>query len=75
MSAIDPRPLPELAARPKVLKTRDLAQVLDVSPDNVSDMARKGVIHGYKKGHQWRFRRKDIEAWMRARLSTLESRN
>ncbi len=75
MSAIDPRLLPELAARPKVLKTRDLAQVLDVSPDNVSEMARKGVLHGYKKGHQWRFRRKDVEAWLRARLAAPESRN
>jgi excisionase family DNA binding protein len=60
-------PLPALAGRPKVLKTRDLAQVLDLCPDNVSDMARKGIIHGYKKGNQWRFRRKDVEAWMRAR--------
>lgn len=75
MTAIEPRLLPELASKPKVLKTRDLAQVLDICPDNVSDMARKGIIHGYKKGHQWRFRRKDIEAWMRARLSAPESRN
>jgi excisionase family DNA binding protein len=68
-------PLPALARWPKVLKTRDLAQVLDLCPDNVSDMARKGIIHGYKKGNQWRFRRKDVEAWVRARLGATESRN
>ena len=75
MTSIDARLLPELAGRPKILKTRDVAQVLDVCPDNVSDMARKGIIHGYKKGNQWRFRRKDVEAWIRTRLSAPESRN
>ncbi len=75
VTSIDPRLLPELATKPKVLKTRDLAEVLDLCPDSVSDMARKGIIHGYKKGHQWRFRRKDVEAWIRARLAAPESQN
>lgn len=61
------------AARPKILKTRDVAQVLDLCPDNVSDMARKGILQGYKKGNQWRFRRKDVEAWIRARLPASEA--
>lgn len=79
MSGRSSSPFSESAARPKglpkVLKTREVAQVLDLCPDNVSDMARKGILHGYKKGNQWRFRRKDIEAWIRARLSAPESQN
>lgn len=52
--------IPEL---PNVLKTRDLAIVLDLSPDAVNDLARKGVLKGYKSGNQWRFRRKDVEKY------------
>jgi excisionase family DNA binding protein len=75
VSTIPHDPLPALATRPKVLKTRDLAQVLDLCPDSVSDMARRGIIHGYKKGNQWRFRRKDVEAWLRARVGAPERPN
>lgn len=51
-------PTPDL---PHILKTRDLAIMLDLSPDTVNDMARKGLLKGYKSGNQWRFRRKDVE--------------
>ena len=49
---------------PPILKTRDLAILLDMSPDAVNDLARKGVLKGYKSGNQWRFRRKDIERFL-----------
>ena len=49
---------------PNILKTRDLAVLLDMSPDAVNDLARKGLIKGYKSGNQWRFRRKDIERYI-----------
>ncbi|HSM00477.1 MAG TPA: helix-turn-helix domain-containing protein [Candidatus Limnocylindria bacterium] len=49
---------------PNILKTRDIAILLDMSPDAVNDMARKGVLKGYKSGNQWRFRRKDIERFL-----------
>ena len=49
---------------PNILKSRDLAVLLDMSPDAVNDLARKGVIKGYKSGNQWRFRRKDIERYL-----------
>ncbi|NNG46717.1 MAG: helix-turn-helix domain-containing protein [Deltaproteobacteria bacterium] len=49
---------------PNILKTRDLAVLLDMSPDAVNDLARKGLIKGYKNGNQWRFRRKDIERYI-----------
>ena len=49
---------------PNILKTRDIAILLDLSPDAVNDMARKGGLKGYKSGNQWRFRRKDIERFL-----------
>jgi excisionase family DNA binding protein len=49
---------------PAVLRTRDLAILLDLSPDAVNDMARRGVLRGYKNGNQWRFRRKDVEKYL-----------
>ena len=51
-------------AMPNILKTRDLAMLLDMSPDTVNDMARKGIVKGYKSGNQWRFRRKDVERFL-----------
>ena len=54
----------DLVNLPNVLKTRDLALILDMSPDAVNDLARKGVIRGYKSGNQWRFRRKDVEKFL-----------
>ncbi len=47
-----------------ILKTRDLAMLLDMSPDAVNDLARKGLLKGYKSGNQWRFRRKDVEKYL-----------
>lgn len=49
---------------PGIMKTRDLAILLDMSPDAVNDLARKGVLKGYKSGNQWRFRRKDVERYL-----------
>ena len=49
---------------PNILKTRDLAMLLDMSPDAVNDLARKGMLKGYKSGNQWRFRRKDVERFL-----------
>lgn len=53
-----------LDTMPGILKTRDLAILLDMSPDAVNDMARKGILKGYKSGNQWRFRRKDVERFL-----------
>ena len=47
-----------------ILKTRDLAFILDLSPDVVNDMARRGHLKGFKSGNQWRFRRRDVERFI-----------
>ena len=47
-----------------ILKSRDLAILLDLSPDVVNDMARRGHLKGFKSGNQWRFRRRDVERYI-----------
>ena len=54
----------ELESLPNVLKTRDLAILLDLSPDAVNDLARRGLLKGFKSGNQWRFRRRDVERYV-----------
>lgn len=55
----------DLKDLPNILKTRDVAILLDLSPDTVNDLARKGILKGYKSGNQWRFRKKDVEKYLK----------
>lgn len=48
-----------------ILNSRDVALLLDMSPDTVNEYARKRILPGLKKGRQWRFRRRDITSFMR----------
>ena len=42
------------------LSSRDVAVLLDVSPDDVNELARRGDLPGFKQGRFWRFRRRDV---------------
>ncbi len=42
------------------LSSRDVALLLDVSPDDVNELARRGDLPGFKQGRFWRFRRRDV---------------
>ncbi|MFC1888414.1 helix-turn-helix domain-containing protein [Thermodesulfobacteriota bacterium] len=42
------------------MNTIEVARVLDMSPDDVAVLARKGTIRGRKVGRQWRFQRSDV---------------
>jgi len=53
-----------IEGKQSILKTRDLAILLDLSPDVVNDMARRGNLKGFKSGNQWRFRRRDVERYI-----------
>ena len=53
-----------LEGKQSILKTRDLAFLLDLSPDVVNDMARRGHLKGFKSGNQWRVRRRDVERYI-----------
>jgi excisionase family DNA binding protein len=48
-----------------ILNSKDVAQILDLSPDTVNEYARKSVLPAFKKGRQWRFRKRDIALFKR----------
>ena len=43
-----------------LLDSRDVARILDLSPDTVNEFARKNILPAVKMGKQWRFRKRDI---------------
>ena len=45
--------------------SKQVAQILDCSPDTVNELARKSVLPAFKKGRQWRFRKRDIASFKR----------
>ncbi len=49
---------------PPFLKSHDVAILLDLSPDDVNIMARKGLIKGKKIGKRWRFRNHDVNKFL-----------
>ncbi len=42
------------------IKSKDAAHILDCSPDDVIDLARKVKLRATKQGWFWRFRESDI---------------
>ena len=46
-----------------LLNSKEVAQILDVSPDTVNEFARKSILPAFKQGRQWRFRRRDVAAY------------
>jgi excisionase family DNA binding protein len=47
------------------MNSKDVARILDVSPDTVNELARKHVLPAFKQGRQWRFRKRDIASFER----------
>ena len=48
-----------------LLNSREVAQILDLSPDTVNEFARRSVLPAFKRGRQWRFRRQDVASYKR----------
>jgi len=48
-----------------LLKSKEVAEILDCSPDAVNELARKNVLPAFKRGRQWRFRKRDITSFKR----------
>jgi excisionase family DNA binding protein len=48
-----------------LLNSRQVAQILDCSPDTVNELARKSILPAVKRGRQWRFRKRDIASFKR----------
>ncbi|HEX9444207.1 MAG TPA: helix-turn-helix domain-containing protein [Candidatus Binatia bacterium] len=47
----------------ELLNSREVAVILDLSPDTVNEFARKNILPGFKKGKQWRFKKKDVSTF------------
>lgn len=48
-----------------LLNSREVAEILDLSPDTVNELARKSVLPAFKTGRQWRFTQRDITSFKR----------
>jgi excisionase family DNA binding protein len=48
-----------------ILNSREVALLLDLSPDAVNELARRSILRAFKKGRQWRFRRADVISYKR----------
>lgn len=46
-----------------LLNSREVARILDLSPDTVNEFARKNLLPAFKQGKQWRFRKRDISSF------------
>ncbi len=51
-------------SEPEVLTIHELAALLRVGSKTAYTMAQNGEVPGFKVRGQWRFRRRDIEAWI-----------
>ena len=51
----------------KWLTLEQIAEYLQMSNSSIYKMAQMGKIPAYKVGRQWRFRRKEIDRWIKKR--------
>ena len=49
-----------MASKGYYLRSRDVAHILDITPDEVSQLAQKGQLKGTKEGRFWRFRFREV---------------
>lgn len=48
-----------------LLKSKDVAHLLDLPPDDVIYLARKGKLRGVKEGKYWKFRLRDVKYYQK----------
>lgn len=56
----------------EVLKLKDVAALLKVGEKTVYSMAQAGELPAFKVRGQWRFSRKDIDAWLEQQKHTTQ---
>jgi excisionase family DNA binding protein len=56
-----------VAKKELLLTSREVAHILDLSPDDVIDLARRRKLRAIKQGRFWRFGQADIMAYKRRR--------
>jgi excisionase family DNA binding protein len=54
-----------------LLLTQEAAKLLRLHPKTVQRMARDGNVPGLRFGKLWRFRRKDLDAWLDAKIQSM----
>ena len=52
-----------MAKEEQLLKSKDVAHILDCSPDDVHVLVHKGDLKGTKVGRFWRYRLEDVMAY------------
>ncbi len=55
------------AKKETLLKSKDVAHILDLPPDDVIYLARKGKLRGVKEGKYWKFRLRDVKYFQKKR--------
>lgn len=53
-------------AEPEMLNIKEVAALLRVAEKTAYTLAQNGELLGFKVGGQWRFRRRDLDAWIDA---------
>ena len=53
----------------KLLRSKDVAHMLDLSPDDVVELVHRGELKATKLGRLWRYRVADVQAYQRRQLS------
>ena len=54
-----------MAEEEKLLKSKDVAHILDCSPDDVHVLVHRGDLKGTKVGRFWRYRLEDVMEYKR----------
>ena len=49
-----------MSKKENLLRSKDVAHILDCSPDDVIELARRGKLRATKQGRFWRFRYNDV---------------
>jgi excisionase family DNA binding protein len=57
----------------ELLNSREVARILDLSPDTVNEFARKNILPAFKKGKQWRFRQRDIFSFNKKQVRGIQA--
>ncbi len=55
----------EMMNRAEMLKIQDVAKYLNISSITIYRMLKKGILPAHKIGAQWRFRKEEIDQWIR----------
>lgn len=53
-----------------LLRTRDVAKLLNISERQVRDMAAKDELPAFKVASEWRFKRAEITRWLDQQRNT-----